>query len=383
MRDVLRPASETELAEAIAAAAAPLEIIGSGSKRGWGQPVEAAQFLDLSAFDQVHAYEPEELILEAGAGARLSDLEALIDARGQQLAFEPPDFSRLMGSNSAGTLGGMLCCNLAGPRRIKSGAARDHVLGVRGVSGRGEVFKAGARVVKNVTGYDVPKVMAHSFGTLAALTSITMKVLPKPETEETLVLGGLDDIAAVAAMSTAMGSPCEVSGAAHVPGEGTFLRLEGIAASVAARRDSLAKLLARPVQILAGRASNHLWRGIRDVVRLTDSAARPVWRVSLTPSDAPQFVATIRARLDVRYHFDWAGGLVWLDVPPADDAGAAIIRGALNAGHATLLRAPDTVRTALEVFQPLPPALAALTRRVKSSFDPRGILNPGRMYRGL
>jgi glycolate oxidase FAD binding subunit len=383
MEAAVKPGSEAELAQLVAQAEAPFEIIGTGTKRGLGRPVQAARTLDLSAFAEIAAYEPEELILEAGAGTRLAEIEALIAARGQQLAFEPPDLSRLLGSPHSGTLGGLMACNLAGPRRIKAGAARDHVLGIRGVSGRGEVFKAGARVVKNVTGYDLPKLMTGSYGTLAALTSITVKVLPRPETEETILVEGLDDTAAVSVMSLAMQSACEVSGAAHVPGEGTFLRLEGIAASVAARRDGLAKLLARPVQILAAKASSTIWQRIRDVQMLAGTPDRQVWRLSVTPSDAPGLLAKLRESMDLRYVLDWAGGLIWLDVPPTEDAGSAVIRGAMRSGHATLMRAPEGVRAAVDVFHPQAPALAALSARVKDSFDPRHLFNPGRMSRGL
>lgn len=383
MPDVLRPQTEAELADIVASADTPFEIVGTGTKRTLGRPVQTARTLDLSELSELAIYEPEELILETGAGARLSEIEQLIDARGQQLAFEPPDLSRLLGSAHSGTIGGLIACNLSGPRRIKAGAARDHVLGIRGVSGRGEIFKAGARVVKNVTGYDVPKLMTGSYGTLAALTSIILKVLPKPETEETIVLAGLDDDQAVAAISLAMQSTCEVSAAAHVPGEATYLRLEGIAPSVAYRRDALAKRLERPVQILAAKSSQAKWQAIRDGEPLADQQDRIVWRLSVTPTDAPALVASLRSQINLRYYLDWAGGLIWLDVPPSDDGSALLIRGALSSGHATLIRAPDHVRATIEVFQPQAAALAALSARVKASFDPDHIFNPGRMYRGV
>jgi glycolate oxidase FAD binding subunit len=382
MADCLAPRSEEELSDLIRTATGPFEIMGTATKRGLGRPVQGAA-LDLSGFAAVEVYEPEELILEAGAGARLSDIERMIDQRGQQLAFEPPDLSRLLGTAHSGTIGGVMACNLAGPRRIKAGAARDHILGVRGVSGRGEIFKAGARVVKNVTGYDLPKLMCASYGTLAALTSITVKVLPKPETEETVVVDGLDDAAAVAVMSLAMQSPTEVAGAACVPGEAVYLRLEGIAPSVVARRDALAKLLGRPVQVLANASSQAKWRAIRDVLPLADRQDRLVWRLSVTPSDAPAILARLKDKLDLRYVMDWAGGLIWLDVPPTDDASAAIIRAAVPAGHATLVRAPEPVRAAVDVFHEPPAALRALAARVKASLDPANLFNPGRMYRGM
>ena len=381
MADTLKPASEAELSQAIADAAGPFELVGTGTKRRLGRPVQAAATLDLSAFSGVIAYEPEELILEVGAATRLADVEALIAARGQQLAFEPPDWSALLGSAHSGTVGGLVCCNLSAPRR-KTGAVRDHILGLRGVTGTGDVFKAGARVVKNVTGYDLPKLLTGSYGTLAALTSVILKVLPAPETEETVVLTGLDDAAAVNVMSLAMQSPCEVSAAASVPGEAVYLRLEGIAPSVAYRRDQLAKLLATPVEVMAQRSSAAKWRAIRDGALFADQPARPLWRLSVTPSEAPAIIRALKETLDIRYLFDWAGGLVWVEVPPSSDASEAIVRAAFAQGHATLIRAPDAARAAVEVFQPQAAALAALSARVKDSFDPRHIFNPGRMYRG-
>jgi glycolate oxidase FAD binding subunit len=379
----LKPGSETELSEIMTEAEGPLEIIGTGTKRGLGRPVQAAATLDMSGFAGIISYEPEELILEAHAGTPLAEVEALIGAKGQQLAFEPPDWSALLGSPNAGTLGGLVACNLSGPRRIKAGAVRDHILGLRGVTGAGVVFKAGARVVKNVTGYDLPKLLTGSYGTLAALTSVILKVLPAPETEETVVLTGLADEDAVAAMSLAMQSRCEVSAAAFVPGEAAYLRLEGIAPSVAYRRDQLAKLLGRPVEILAAKSSAARWRAIRDGTLFTDRPSHPLWRLSVTPSEAPRITRALQDRLDIRCLYDWAGGLVWIEVPPAPDASAPLVRGVFSQGHATLLRAPDAVRAAVDVFQPQAAALGALTARVKDSFDPHHILNPGRMYRGI
>lgn len=383
MTEALKPSSEAELSEVIAGASAPFEIIGTGTKRGLGRPVQAARTLDMSGFSRVEVYEPEELILEAGAGARLSDIEALIDARGQQLAFEPPDFSRLLGSAHSGTLGGMISCNLAGPRRIKAGAARDHILGLRAVTGRGLAFKAGARVVKNVTGYDLPKLATGSYGTLAAITSIILKVLPKPETEETVIVTAGDDAEAVHLMSLAMQSPCEVAGAAYVPGEAVYLRLEGIAPSVAYRRDQLGKALGRPIRVMAARSSAAKWASIRDASAFTEDLTRPVWRLSVAPTDAPGIVARLKRHTALRHYLDWAGGLLWIELPPSDDAAAPLVRSALGSGHATLIRAPDSVRASVEVFQPQPAALAALSARVKASFDPDGLFNPGRMYRGI
>ena len=377
---IYKPTSEIELAKLVAEATSPFEIIGTGTKRVLGRPLSKLNVLDLSKFSAVKSYEPEELILDVGAGAKLSDVEKLIAAKNQYLAFEPPDYSKLLGSKHSGTIGGMLACNLSGPRRIMAGAARDHILGLNAVSGRGEVFKAGARVVKNVTGYDVPKLMAGSYGTLAAFTSVIFKVLPKPETEETLLVTGLDDLAAVSCMSTALQSSAEVSAAAHVPSLGTFLRLEGIAPSIAYRRDKLIKLLGDKIEILAAKESALQWRNIRNVLPLADNHSRYVWKISVAPSLAPALIAKLKTQFELRHFYDWAGGLIWLD---CDCEHSTAIRNAIGEGHATLVRAPYLIRTQINIFHPQPEPLRALTVRVKNSFDPKGLFNPGRMYEGV
>jgi glycolate oxidase FAD binding subunit len=374
------PTTPQELAKLVASAASPFEIIGTGTKRALGRTLHNLQTLDLSKFSTVNAYEPEELILDVGAGARLADVEKLITAKNQYLAFERPDYAKLLGSKHSGTVGGMLACNLSGPRRIKAGAARDHILGLTAVSGRGEVFKAGARVVKNVTGYDVPKLMAGSYGTLAAFTSVIFKVLPKPETEETLLLHGLDDVAAVHAMSLAMQSSAEVSGAAHIPNHGTFLRLEGIKPSIEYRRDKLVALLQGKIEILDAKESAKQWRSIRDILQLADNLSRSVWKISVAPSLAPAIIANLQTQFDLRYFYDWAGGLIWLD---CEGERSHAIRAAIPHGHATLIRATELVRAQTDIFQPQPAPLAALSARVKHSFDPKGLFNPGRMYEGV
>ena len=369
----MKPRTETELAECVCDTSSPFEIIGTGTKRAIGYSVHGS-LLDMSAFNTILAYEPEELILDVGAGAKLTDIEKLLAKNDQYLAFEPPDYSALLNSKHSGTIGGMVACNLSGPRRLKAGAMRDHILGLTAVSGRGEIFKAGARVVKNVTGYDVPKLMSGSYGTLAAFTSVIIKVLPKPEAEETLMLKDLNDVEAVQAMSTAMQSSAEVSAAAHIPNQGTYLRLEGIQPSIDYRREKLVKLLGGKIEILK-LESAPLWKNIRDVKLFSDDQSKDIWRISVSPSDAPQVIANLK--IEKCYYFDWAGGLIWLEVPQATDA--KIIRSAFTSGHATLIRSAN--KAAQDIFQPQPAALAALTQRVKNSFDPKNIFNPGRMYK--
>ncbi|HXP31002.1 MAG TPA: glycolate oxidase subunit GlcE [Stellaceae bacterium] len=392
-----RPKDERELTEIIAAAVAqeePLELVAGGSKRGLGRPLQAPHVLDLGAFAGIQQYEPEELVLTAGAATPLAEIEAALDRAGQMLAFEPGDWRALLGaSGSNPTLGGVLACNLAGPRRIRQGAARDHFLGFHAVSGRGEVFKAGGRVVKNVTGYDLSKLMAGSYGTLAALTEVTVKVLPRPEATRCVALRGLADDSAVRAMTEALNSSHEVGGAAHLPAPVapesealTLIRLEGPIPSVEARAAALRRELGQfgPIEILADEPALALWRAVRDVSPLAGLAERVVWRLSVAPSAAPDLAARLASGLDFRHFFDWGGGLLWLAVKGAEDGGAAAIRGALGTwGHATLIRAPDALRAAVPVFQPQSPALAALSARVKDGFDPKRILNRGRMYHEL
>jgi glycolate oxidase FAD binding subunit len=367
----LKPKTESELAELVRETTTPFELIGMGTKRSIGYSVDGA-ILDLSSFKQILAYEPEELILDVGAGAKLDDIEKLLAKNNQHFAFEPPDYSKLLGSKHSGTIGGMVACNLSGPRRLKAGAMRDHILGLTAVSGRGEIFKAGARVVKNVTGYDVPKLMSGSYGTLAAFTSVIIKTLPKPEAEETLLITGFNDMEAVQTMSKAMQSSAEVSAAAHIPNQGTYLRLEGIQPSIDYRREKLLKLLAGKIEILKSE-SNQVWKDVRDVSMFAGNQTNDVWRLSVTPSDAPQIIANLK--MQKRYFFDWAGGLMWLEVPHGIDG--ATLRNALPSGHATLIR--STNKSAQTIFHPQAPALAALSQRVKTSFDPRNIFNPGRM----
>jgi glycolate oxidase FAD binding subunit len=404
MADTLKPRNGKEVEEAVRFALGnekPLELAGQGTKRTVGRPSQTDLTLDLSGLTGVTLYEPAELVLSARAGTPLAEIESLLEKNNQELAFEPIDYGPLLcGEADRGTLGGAIAANLSGPRRIKSGAARDHFLGVTAVTGRAETIKSGGRVVKNVTGYDLCKLLAGSWGTLAAMTDITVKVLPKTETETTVLIAGLDDARACAAMAAAMGSSCDVSGAAHLPDHvaswfdglprseaSTVLRVEGFAPSVAHRREALAALMKNfgPVTLLDEKNSRALWHSIRNVKPFAVEAARarPLWRISVVPSRGHEIAAAITPAAQMFY--DWAGGLVWVAMPFADEPDAAAIRGAVAAvgGHATLIRAPAAVRAAVDVFAPEAPASRALAKRVKESFDPKGMLNPGRMWAGI
>jgi glycolate oxidase FAD binding subunit len=403
------PVDLAELRDQIAGALAaeePLELVGGGSKRGLGRPVQAAHQLDLTRLSGIRDYQPSELVLTAGAGTPLGEIERALGEAHQMLAFEPPDWRDLLGcseQDSAGpTLGGVLACNLSGPRRIKAGAARDHFLGFRAVSGRGEIFKAGGKVIKNVTGYDLPKLMAGSYGTLAALEEVTVKVLPRPEMVATVLFTNIAPAAAGRLMAAALGSPHEVSGAAYLPegaampftlpgrGGTVGLRLEGPAPSVEFRCDSLAREHATSgaAEIVTGSEAIAFWRAIGEAAPLAGLAGRAVWRISVAPARGPELGQAISRVLDAVWFLDWGGGLLWLAVPEATDAGAEVIRTAIrgpegrDTGHATLVKGTQALRGSIAVFEPQSAPFAALTRRVKDAFDPAHILNPGRMVEG-
>ena len=386
MAGTIKPRSPTELRQAVEWGlndGVTLDVRGQGSKLALGKPMTCDQVLDLSGISGIVDYAPEELVITLRAGTPMREVEALLAQRNQMLAFEPPDLGPLFGREAGqGTLVGALMGNLAGPRRISAGAARDHLLGFSGVNGRGEAFKSGGKVMKNVTGYDLSKLLAGSWGTLAVLDEVSVKVLPAPDQTRTLLLLGLCDEAAVKAMCAAMGSPHEVSGAAHVDGR-TALRLEGVTPSVEARLKGLRDLLTdagATMEELGTLESRAFWRDVRDVVPLAGKDGAVVWKISCPPTDGPSVLARIKAqRPAARCFYDWSGGLIWLALPPSPDADQVLVRGALAAGHATLIRGDEAVRGSVAVFQPQLTALAALTARVKESFDPKGLFNPGRM----
>ena len=404
---VKRPAADWELPSLIAEASArgqPVEILGAGTKRGVGRPVEAATTISTSALRGITIYEPTELVMSARAGTPVVEIEKELAARGQMLPFEPIDLGPALGAAAEnGSIGAVFATNLSGARRVATGAARDHLLGVRAVNGRGEAFKSGGRVLKNVTGYDVARGLSGSWGTLAVMTEVTFKVVPRPERTATLALFGLTDELAAEVMCQAMGTPSEVSGAVHLqkvmagrlrtphlrdPGKSvTALRIENLASFVAYRCGKLREVLAPygEAEILEDDTSIAFWGELRQLSSLCDDLDRPLWRISTKPTVGPAVVAAVGRYMPVDAFYDWSGGLIWLEVPKSADAGASDIRRVIAqyGGHATLIRADAGVRSSIEVFQPLDLGLQRLTRSLKATFDPAGILNPGRMYASL
>jgi glycolate oxidase FAD binding subunit len=380
---ILRPTTAQELCDAVADAAASgrrLEIRGGGSKAAIGAPREI-DLLDMRGFAGIVDYDPAELVLTAGAGTLLAEIEALVEGEGQMLAFEPFDHGPLLGATAgAATIGGVVAAGVAGSRRVTAGSARDHLLGLQAVSGRGEAFVAGAKVVKNVTGYDLPKLMAGSWGRIAAMTEVTLKVLPRPRVSTTLIADGLSDRAALAAMSQALGSHAEVSAAAHLPAAAnggtaaTLLRVAGFAPSVEARCAMLPELLSGHCLLrrAAPDEADRLWTAVRDASPLDEPV---LWRVHIQPSHACGLTEAL-APLGVRWLYDWAGGLVWL----AGEAPADAVRAAAAAagGQAMLVRAPRELRAQVPAQHPRAAGVMALERRVRRAFDPAGVFEGGR-----
>ncbi|WP_430911063.1 glycolate oxidase subunit GlcE [Methylobacterium sp. sgz302541] len=386
------PASEDDAARIVREAAGRgerLRLVGGNTKAGMGRPAQDEATLSSRGLAGITLYEPAEMVVSARAGTPLSEVQTLLASKGQMLPFEPVDHRALMGSAGKPTLGAVAAINNSGPRRINAGAARDSLIGVRFVNGRGEAIKSGGRVMKNVTGLDLVKLMAGAWGTLGFLTEVTFKVLPVQERVATLVFSGLDDARAVEALGAGLGSPFELTGAAHLPagidGESarTLLRIEGFSDSVTYRLGELSRLLKRfgAPETVDGEAGAALWRHVRDAAPFAGTG-EAVWRLSVAPTKGPAVTAAIGAG---RWFYDWGGGLIWLAMDASGDAGAAAIRAAIrpHGGHATLIRAPDALRAAVPVFEPLPEPLMRVTQGIKAAHDPAGVFNPGRMYAGL
>ncbi|MGJ8595064.1 FAD-binding protein [Sulfitobacter sp.] len=356
------PQTEAELAEIVRDADTPFSVIGGGT-RGVavkGQPLSSVKLSGVTL------YEPGAMTVVAQAGTPVAEIEALLATENQRLAFEPMDHRVLLGTKGEPTIGGVMSANVSGPRRISVGAARDFLLGVRYVDGRGRIIKNGGRVMKNVTGYDLVKLMAGAHGTLGVLSEVSFKVLPRPETQSTLVLHGLDDTSAVVALAKALGSPFEVSAAAHNPAVGeTLLRVEGFDASVKYRTEQLKKLLGGEITIEEGRTGR--WSEWRDVSEFA-GVEGDVWRVSCKPSDGPALVAKSGGQSAL---YDWAGGLIWLRTAAGYDLRAAL--GEYD-GHATLVRGNSHPR-----FEPEAAGVARITAALRARFDPRSVLNTGLM----
>lgn len=378
----MKPTHEDEVAEAVASTSQPLVITGGGT-RPIGNPVDG-QPLEVSSLAGIRRYEPEALTLVVGAGTSLAEIERELAGHRQRLAFEPMDHRGLLETNGEPTIGGTVAANVSGPRRIQVGACRDHLLGVRFVDGLGNVIKNGGRVMKNVTGYDLVRLLAGSFGTLGILTEIGIKVLPETECKSCLLINGLEDKAAIRALSVALQSPFEVTGAAHAPSgvDGhpvTMIRLEGFEEQVRYRSEQLKNLLLEFGEINVETDQEKVsagWNWVRDV-ELFHGRAGEVWKLSVKPSDGPVMVAKIQEKIEADILYDWGGGLIWMLVKER----SGDLRRLCDPvpGHMTLVRASDEMRVQIPVFHPQPRPLQQATDGLRRQFDPREILNPGLM----
>ncbi|BCX18893.1 MAG: 2-hydroxy-acid oxidase [Geminicoccaceae bacterium] len=391
----LEPTSEDEAASLVRTLArdrSPVRLEGGGTRRAIGRPIRTAATLSSRKLGGITLYAPAEMVIAARTGTPVAELEAALASKGQMLPFEPPDHRRLLGSEGEPTIGGIVAGNLSGPRRLAVGACRDAAIGLRFVDGRGEVQHSGGRVMKNVTGLDLVKLLCGSWGTLAFLTEVTFKVLPRPESELTLLFEDLPDDRANALLCAAMATPFGPSGAAHLPaGVGaararTVLRLEGFSESIRYRADRLAAALAAygRADRVEGEESRALWRAIRDVEPLAEPRERAVWRLSLPPKRGAEAVAAIRTERDCTVLYDWSGGLVWLATEEGDDAGCAVIRAVARklGGHATLLRGSPELRLRIPPFHPPAERVRALETGLRRTFDPVGLFNPGLLEAG-
>ena len=400
------PDTVEELAYLVAEAAdtrTPLEVMGRGTKREVGRPVQYGAVLSTESLTGIQLYEPSELVLVALAGTPVAQIEQALVEHDQEFPFEPIDLGPVLGfGRGQGTIGGVVATNFSGSRRILSGSARDHVLGVQAVNGSGETIRAGGRVMKNVTGYDLGRALAGSWGTLAVMTEVAIKVLPAQREVRTVLCFGLADPNGIEALCLAMGTPFEVSGTVHMHAElaerlsdqeianagasVTAIRVENFPASARYRSSRLKQMLQAyaPALELDTLRSRAFWDEIR-TLKMFQKSDRPLWRISTVPSTAAKLVHNLARKIDVRVLYDWSGGLIWLETPPISDAGAVEIRRNLAeiGGHATLIRAEAPARAAIDVFQPLDKPVMALTASLKRAFDPVGILNPGRMYPGI
>jgi glycolate oxidase FAD binding subunit len=375
---MMQPKSEAELAEAIRDAKGTLKIRGGGT-RPIGNPV-SGEVLSTSKLTGITLYEPGALTLVAKAGTPLAEIDAALAAENQRLPFEPMDHRALLGTDGVPTIGGIVAANVSGPRRIQAGACRDSLIGVRFVDGTGTALKNGGRVMKNVTGYDLVKLMAGAYGTLGVISEVSFKLLPATDASATVMINKQTPAQAVASMLKALGSPYEVSGAAYSPCglDGTpitALRLEGFEASVKYRAEQLKDLLAGEREIMVETDPEKVkagWAMIRDCHTLKNEPG-DIWRVSAKPSDAPAFLEALG---DAKYLLDWGGGLLWIACEPGTDLRAISPE---IAGHRTLIRADDTTKKAVGVFHPEPAPLQVISAGLRAKFDPSGILNTGLM----
>jgi glycolate oxidase FAD binding subunit len=390
--------SEAEVIDAVNGARdwkSPLNIVGNRTKRNLGRPVANwGTVLDVSGLKGIVDYRPEELIITAKPGTPVAEIVAALAEKNQRLGFDPPDLGPLFGAApNAGTIGGAISCDLNGSSAVRYGRVRDHLLGIRAVNGFGEAFKAGGKVVKNVTGFDIPKLVCSAFGTLCVLTEATFRVFPKSKRAATFAIAGASAEESLALLRRVWTSPLEPTGLAYLPSnaaksvglssdgvlirlsDGVLIRLEGAAMPLEEKRAALRVFLDR-TEIAELEDGDTVFAAVGSATPFAGSSL-DVWCIAIPPAHAASLARELNASL---WYADWAGGLIWAAVENSDSIHAVAAR---HEGHATLVRANEDTRNRIAPFPPLSSERLTLTRAVKAAFDPLGLFNPGRMYDGI
>jgi len=381
----------------------PVEIIGGHTKAHFGRPRQAYETISTHVLRGIRSYDHRDRIITVQAGCLISDIEREIHARGQMLGFEPIDVASIFGDEPGrATIGGVVASNLSGSRRVSGFGIGDSIRGVKAVAGTGEVIQTGGTVTRGADGFNLMRLLTGSWGTLAALVEISLRLQPIPEHTDTIIILGLSEEIAIEAMSGALMTPYGITGTVHlepriasrlwfeaIREQGrsvTALRLENASASASGRLAGLKDALHAygELHVLSHQDSLSFWHELR-LLSVLPYSETPLWRISTLPSKAFEVVSGIRRYMQVDAFYDWSGGLIWLEVPQSADAGATEIRRVIasSGGHATLVRAPDHVKESIDVFEPMHSGVELMTKRLKRVFDPAGVLNRGRMYAGI
>mgnify|MGYP000958514239 FL=1 len=403
-QDAFKPNSREEIAEIIKNCYKkniPLEINGTKSKNKIGRNFQSEKTLDLSGYSGIIEYKPEELYIKVKAGTPLKEILEAIDKNNQQLAFEPIDFGFLFeGKSNGGTIGGVVACNFAGPRRFKVGSARDHVLGFQGINGKGEIIKSGGTVVKNVTGYDLCKLVSGSYGTLTVLTELSIKVLPKSESSKTLIINNPFLKKAIEYLGIALSSSTDPSGGVFYPerfennfvfndlihkGALTAIRIEGPINSVDQRIGRLVKelsLLENEYSVLDNFQTDLFWSKTRNL-EVYSNLKNNLLRVIVPVSETLNVIQKLK-KYEVNYFIDWGGNLIWLEL---ETISLKILREIKeitqeHSGYFTIIKLEEDLKASADIFT-IDPIKYKISEKIKKSFDPKRIFNPGKMYSGI
>lgn len=401
---IFKPNSENEISEFVKFCNQkniPIEIKGSGSKSNIGRNFQSEKTIDLSGYSGIIKYEPEELYIKVKSGTPINEISRELEKHNQQLAFEPTDFGYIFnGKSNPGTIGGTMACNFSGPRRFKSGSVRDHVLGVKIITGRGDSVKSGGTVVKNVTGYDLSKIITGSYGTLAVISEISIKVLPKPPSIKSLIIHNAQLKKSLDYLNIALSSSSDISGAVFYPeyfnekfklndlvnkGPLTALRVEGVSSSIDDRVQKLIDelgLLRDEINFLNDEQSRIFWSNTRDL-KVFSNTDKNLIRIVTPPSETLNIINSLK-KISSRYFIDWGGNLIWMEI---EKINASIIKD-INImtdkanGYFTIIKLDDSLKAGLDVFK-IDPIKFKISEKIKKSFDPKRILNPGKMYSGI